>query len=116
MKMTTGGVPMVSQHQATAPCKTVLVWLIIALISSTLAWADEQALRGSFAQDNFVIREEMIPMRDGVKLYTVIVSPKEDSGVFPVMLERTPYNASGAISGRTSPRMARGLRRQDISR
>ncbi len=84
---------MVSQHQATAACKTVLIWLTIALISSTLAWADEQALRGSFAQDNFVIREEMVPMRDGVKLYTVIISPKQNTGAFPVMLKRTPYDA-----------------------
>jgi len=96
---------MVSQHQAISPCKTVLVWLTIALISSTLAWADEQALRGSFAQDNFVIREEMIPMRDGVKLYTVIISPKQNTGAFPVMLKRTPYDASGDLSTRASSRL-----------
>ena len=34
----------------------------------------------------------MIPMRDGVKLYTVIYSPIA-SGSFPFMIQRTPYGA-----------------------
>ncbi len=42
---------------------------------------------------DYVRREEMIPMRDGVKLHTVIMIPKGASDA-PLMLERTPYNAS----------------------
>src|SRR6185503_14328433 len=34
----------------------------------------------------------MIPMRDGVKLFTVIYSPI-GNGSFPFMIERTPYGA-----------------------
>jgi putative CocE/NonD family hydrolase len=37
-------------------------------------------------------REVMIPMRDGVKLFTVIVVPKGAKGA-PMILTRTPYNA-----------------------
>src|SRR5262252_151833 len=37
-------------------------------------------------------REAMIPMRDGVKLHTVIVVPRGAKGL-PILLERTPYNA-----------------------
>jgi len=37
-------------------------------------------------------RDVMIPMRDGVKLHTVILLPKGAAGL-PVLLERTPYNA-----------------------
>ena len=33
-------------------------------------------------------------MRDGVKLHTVILVPKNAKGL-PMLLERTPYNASG---------------------
>ncbi|WP_428391524.1 CocE/NonD family hydrolase [Lichenicoccus sp.] len=42
---------------------------------------------------DYVKRDVMIPMRDGVKLHTVIVIPK---GVAhgPMMLDRTPYSAS----------------------
>src|SRR5690242_13114511 len=45
--------------------------------------------RGDFS---YVRRETMIPMRDGVKLYTVLVIPKGGSR-FPIMLDRTPYSA-----------------------
>src|SRR3954469_10210413 len=38
-------------------------------------------------------REVMIPMRDGVKLYTVILTPKEATGPLPILILRTPYGA-----------------------
>jgi predicted acyl esterase len=39
----------------------------------------------------------MIPMRDGVKLHTVIVIPKGAKNA-PILLTRTPYNASAQLS------------------
>jgi hypothetical protein len=42
-------------------------------------------------------RDVMIPMRDGVKLHTVILVPKGAKGL-PILLERTPYNAEGTTS------------------
>ncbi len=50
------------------------------------------------AQDAFTMREEMIPMRDGVKLYTRIFTPSVARGKLPVMLVRTPYGIGGATS------------------
>lgn len=41
-------------------------------------------------------REVMIAMRDGVKLHTVIVLPRGAKGV-PILLTRTPYDASGHV-------------------
>jgi uncharacterized protein len=38
----------------------------------------------------------MIPMRDGVKLHTVIFSPVGATQRMPVLLQRTPYGASGS--------------------
>ena len=35
--------------------------------------------------------DAMIPMRDGVKLYTTIYAPKEHKGPLPFILLRTPY-------------------------
>src|SRR3546814_10176325 len=43
-------------------------------------------------------REVMIPMRDGVELYTVNVVPKGPKDA-PILQTRTPYKADG----RTSP-------------
>src|SRR3546814_10731242 len=46
----------------------------------------------------------MIPMRDGVELFTVIVVPKGAKNA-PIVLTRTPYNAAGRTSRMASPRM-----------
>jgi putative CocE/NonD family hydrolase len=42
--------------------------------------------------DDYIKRDVMIPMRDGVKLHTVILIPKGAKGA-PILLTRTPYNA-----------------------
>lgn len=39
-------------------------------------------------------QEVMIPMRDGVRLHTVIFTPKEHAEPLPVLIQRTPYGAS----------------------
>lgn len=43
---------------------------------------------------DYLRREEMIPMRDGVKLKTIILVPKGVKDT-PIVITRTPYNASG---------------------
>ncbi len=54
--------------------------------------------------NDYVKRVEMIPMRDGVKLYTVIVVPKGAKGA-PIILTRTPYNAKARAQRSDSPSM-----------
>ncbi len=46
---------------------------------------------------DFVKRNEMIPMRDGVKLHTVILIPKGATHA-PILLTRTPYDANRLTS------------------
>ena len=36
--------------------------------------------------------EVMIPMRDGVKLYTQVYTPKDQSEQVPILIKRTPYS------------------------
>src|SRR5262245_55667867 len=45
---------------------------------------EEQAQR-------FTRTAEMVPMRDGVKLHTVIYGPKESQRPAPIVMLRTPY-------------------------
>jgi hypothetical protein len=47
--------------------------------------------------------EHMVPMRDGVKLFTSVYVPK-DGGPYPILLNRTPYSVApyGADAYRTS--------------
>jgi putative CocE/NonD family hydrolase len=53
-----------------------------------------EPVTGSF---DYVKRDVMIPMRDGVKLHTVILIPKGATNA-PILLTRTPYNASALTS------------------
>ena len=46
---------------------------------------------------DYVKRDVMIPMRDGVKLHTVILLPRGAKGS-PILLTRTPYDASALTS------------------
>jgi uncharacterized protein len=46
---------------------------------------------------DYVKRDAMIPMRDGVKLHTVIVVPKGAKNA-PILLTRTPYNATAQVN------------------
>ncbi|MBS0480556.1 MAG: CocE/NonD family hydrolase [Proteobacteria bacterium] len=53
---------------------------------------------------DYVRREVMVPMRDGVKLFTVIVYRKGTKDA-PVLLSRTPYDASRSTSRNRSQRI-----------
>jgi len=44
--------------------------------------------------------EAMIPMRDGVKLFTVILTPEVQAEPLPILLNRTPYGVEGWNSAR----------------
>ena len=43
--------------------------------------------------------EVMIPMRDGVKLHTVILKPADISAPLPFLIQRTPYGVDGTSRG-----------------
>ena len=53
---------------------------------------------------DYVRRDAMIPMRDGVKLHTVILVPRGARGA-PILLTRTPYNATQLTSHAESPHL-----------
>src|ERR1041385_4614946 len=44
--------------------------------------------------NNYFKMEKMIPMRDGVKLFTSIYLPKDSSVKHPIMMTRTPYSCA----------------------
>jgi uncharacterized protein len=44
-----------------------------------------------FISQNYDKQEYMIPMRDGIKLYTVVYTPKDKTQKYPILLNRTPY-------------------------
>jgi uncharacterized protein len=44
----------------------------------------------------------MIPMRDGVKLYTEFYTPKNSKNPLPILINRTPYGIAAADKGVSS--------------
>jgi putative CocE/NonD family hydrolase len=50
---------------------------------------------------DYVKRDVMVPMRDGVKLHTVIIVPRGARGA-PILLTRTPYDAAALTSHASS--------------
>ncbi len=55
---------------------------------------------------DYTRRTAMIPMRDGVKLHTVILVPK-GARAAPILITRTPYDASALTSHADSAHLAR---------
>jgi putative CocE/NonD family hydrolase len=54
------------------------------------------------AADAFDKTEVMIPARDGVKLHTIIYTPKNQAGPLPIILTRTPYGIAGSAGSFTT--------------
>lgn len=48
----------------------------------------------NYVAENFTKIDTLIPMRDGVKLYTVIYIPKDHSQKYPFLMNRTPYSVA----------------------
>lgn len=53
---------------------------------------------------DYIRREAMVPMRDGVKLFTVVVMKKGTTNA-PILLSRTPYNATRSTTRVRSQRI-----------
>jgi uncharacterized protein len=61
---------------------------------------------------DYVRREVMIPMRDGVRLHTVILVPKGAKGA-PILLTRTPYDADAQTNQAASAHLGPTLNGYD---
>ncbi len=66
-------------------------WVVVAAL-----WMLPGAATGQAAPvdvPGYEMTQAMIAMHDGVRLHTVIYSPKDARGPLPILLQRTPYNA-----------------------
>ena len=67
-------------------------WLF-ALVSLALAYSARAADEtNAWSAEHYTKYEYRIPMRDGVRLYTRVYVPKDDSEPWPIILTRTPYS------------------------
>ncbi len=64
---------------------------VVPTLAATPAGADDDL--AAFVRANYTKTEHLVPMRDGVRLYTVVYTPNDLEGTWPVMLLRTPYGS-----------------------
>ncbi len=57
------------------------------------------AVPAQAADTGWVTTDTMIPARDGVRLHTVIVAPKNVTTPLPILMDRTPYGAKVFATG-----------------
>ncbi len=90
--------------------------LLLALAAVIGGLAQQSDIPKSFTAPtsgfDYVRREVAIPMRDGVKLHTVIAVPKGVKNA-PILLTRTPYNASKRTARNDSPHMLAAMPQGD---
>ncbi len=67
------------------------LFLILGLFPA-LGFAQNQKPDSSFIAQHYRKIERMIPMRDGVRLFTAIYIPTDTSENYPFLMERTPYS------------------------
>jgi uncharacterized protein len=59
----------------------------------TTSASDDQAPPAAYdARERYTKYEYRIPMRDGTRLFTSVLVPKDASTMYPFMLDRTPFN------------------------
>ena len=82
---------------------TLAILLSLLIFSSVTMQAKEKRTEGEaqsvevidarWLKANYAKAEYMIPMRDGVKLYTAVFAPKDKRTKHPVLFTRTPYGS-----------------------
>ena len=71
------------------PSALLLASFLVALLHASTAWSqpkDPDDLAKRFTRST-----EMLPMRDGAKLHTIVYSPKNEAQKYPILMTRTPY-------------------------
>ncbi|TCC82901.1 CocE/NonD family hydrolase [Pedobacter hiemivivus] len=68
-------------------------WLAILVLFATPSLFAQQT-DSAYVRQNYTKIERRITMRDGIKLFTSIYIPKDQSKKYPILLNRTPYTVS----------------------
>lgn len=79
-----------TKYRIVAPACLLLPFLLLFLWPVP-AFPQTPAVQPHYQPEFFSFQEVMVPMRDGVRLQTVIMTPKQVTGPLPIILRRTPY-------------------------
>jgi putative CocE/NonD family hydrolase len=75
--------------------KLLLFLFYCGIIFTTQAQLSVQSAQDSaWFRDNYTKKEIMVPMRDGIKLFTSLYIPKDNTEKHPFLMTRTPYSCA----------------------
>lgn len=66
-----------------------LIWLASSFVTPQLVAQQKFDVKATYSKS-----EHMVPMRDGVKLFVAVYSPRDASQKYPILLNRTPYSCA----------------------
>lgn len=71
-----------------------LILLGALALPSNFSYGQNVNADSIYVRENYEKVEQLIPMRDGTKLFTAIYLPKDKTKQYPVLLNRTPYTVA----------------------
>jgi putative CocE/NonD family hydrolase len=80
--------------------KRIILLCCVLMVSPFLSFGQppqmtpSQAELAKYIQENYDKTEVLIRVRDGIKLFTSIYTPKDKSQKYPILLNRTPYSVA----------------------
>ena len=86
--------------------KPIVRIAVVTCVLTTLAFAPQEPTPAP----PFTLKEVMIPMRDGVRLQTVILAPANQKEPLPILFRRTPYGVPDHVPAYVPPNMTPYMR------
>ncbi len=86
-------------------CFAAVLLLASRVVGAQEAIATQASPQNASAKPLFRWQQVMIPMRDGVHLQTVILTPVDPKGPLPILLRRTPYGVPDKAPTKMPPSM-----------
>jgi putative CocE/NonD family hydrolase len=71
---------------------TLLAFGMLAI--PAVAPAQEKEDSAAYIREHYTKQEYRVPMRDGVRLFTAVYTPKDASQAYPILMQRTPYSVA----------------------
>jgi hypothetical protein len=80
------------------PRRNGLLVTLLVTVMSVGGWSPRDLLGqdnplASYIQLHYTKQEHLIPMRDGVKLFTAVYLPRDTTKTYPILIKRTPYGS-----------------------
>jgi len=80
-------------------------FLLLVIVSFFVTGITAQNTDSIWVRDNYYKIERMVPMRDGISLFTAFYIPKSTAEKHPILMNRTPYSCRPYGENEFNPRL-----------